>query len=223
MTTTADTSRAARAQNLPRAQAQREAILDFIRSKGNHGATCDEAEVALELPHQTCSARFFDLKEQPPKGLGLIETLGEVRKTRTGARAVVYVVAGASAPRRAFTLVELVIVIAIVGIVTGFIILESTRAEPIEAIDPPAPVTAQFRQPTTGTVPGQDFLIQPSGRAPIGTDTTNAFNARDMGMPGTRQVITVTDPTSGRRWLGVEGFGLVEIEPTSAAQVEAAP
>ncbi|MBM4093840.1 MAG: hypothetical protein FJ276_31210 [Planctomycetes bacterium] len=27
-------------------------------------ATCDEAEVALDLPHQTCSARFSELKRR---------------------------------------------------------------------------------------------------------------------------------------------------------------
>ena len=92
MTTTADTRRAAREQNAPRKLAQLDAILAFIRRRGLHGATCDEAEVELGLSHQTCSARFYDLKELPPNGLGLIETLGEVRKTRTGARALVYIV-----------------------------------------------------------------------------------------------------------------------------------
>lgn len=90
MATIADTSRDARAQNRPKAPAQRQAILDFIRSKGLHGATCDEVEAALELPHQTCSARFCELKDPPDGTLPLIETLGEVRKTRTGARAIVY-------------------------------------------------------------------------------------------------------------------------------------
>jgi hypothetical protein len=85
------TSIAAREDNRPRAEAQRQAILSFIRMRGLNGATCDEAEASLGLSHQSCSARFYDLKEPPPKGLGLIETLGEVRKTRTGSRAVVYI------------------------------------------------------------------------------------------------------------------------------------
>lgn len=83
----AEASRSAREDNGPRAPVQRQAILSFIRMKGLHGATSDEAEVALGLPHQTCSARFKDLKDA-----GKIETLGEVRKTRTGSRAIVYVV-----------------------------------------------------------------------------------------------------------------------------------
>jgi plasmid stabilization system protein ParE len=91
--TTTDTSREAREQNAPRAQAQRDAILAFIHRRGTQGATCDEAEVELGIPHQTCSARFYDLKEQPPRGTGQIATFGEVRKTRTGSRAIVYVVA----------------------------------------------------------------------------------------------------------------------------------
>ncbi len=77
----------ARSSNQPKAPAQRTAILSFIRMKGLHGASCDEAEVALGLPHQTCSARFKDLKDE-----GQIETLGEVRRTRTGSRAIVYIV-----------------------------------------------------------------------------------------------------------------------------------
>lgn len=88
MTTTSDTSRGARALNAPKAPAQRQAILEFITSKGMHGASSDEVEVALGLPHQSASARVGELRDA-----GLIETLGEVRPTRTGARAVVYVFA----------------------------------------------------------------------------------------------------------------------------------
>ena len=41
-------------------------VLRCIRNSPN-GMTCDEAEVALCMPHQTCSARFRDLaKSQPP-------------------------------------------------------------------------------------------------------------------------------------------------------------
>lgn len=93
MTTTADTRRDARALNRPKAPAQRQAILDLIRSKGLHGCTSDEAEQILDLPHQTCSARFCELKAPPDGSEPLIETLGEVRKTRTGARAIVYIIA----------------------------------------------------------------------------------------------------------------------------------
>lgn len=88
MTTTADTRRAAREMNRPKAPAQREAIVDHIRSRGLDGATTDEIEMALGLPHQSASARVTELRDA-----GKIETLGEVRPTRTGARAIVYVVA----------------------------------------------------------------------------------------------------------------------------------
>jgi predicted transcriptional regulator len=40
----------------------RAAILTFIASRGDHGATSEEAEQALGLSHQTCSARFSELK-----------------------------------------------------------------------------------------------------------------------------------------------------------------
>lgn len=47
-------------------------------------ATCDEVEVALEMNHQTCSARFSELK-----AAGLIEPTTR-RKTRTGAMAMAW-------------------------------------------------------------------------------------------------------------------------------------
>lgn len=81
-------SREARARNRPQAPAQRTAILAFIRSRGVNGATCDEVEVALGMSHQTCSARFADLKD-----IGSITTLGVVRRTRTGARAIAWLIA----------------------------------------------------------------------------------------------------------------------------------
>ena len=47
-------------------------------------ATCDEVEVALGMNHQTCSARFSELK-----AAGLIEPTTR-RKTRTGAMAMAW-------------------------------------------------------------------------------------------------------------------------------------
>lgn len=93
MSTSIETRRDARELNRPKAPAQRQAIIDLIRSRGLHGCTSDEAEVALGLPHQTCSARFCELKAPPDGSEPLIETIGEVRKTRTGARAIVYIIA----------------------------------------------------------------------------------------------------------------------------------
>ena len=48
--------------------------------------TCDEAEVALNLSHQSASARFSELKRE-----GKIEKCG-VRPTRSGCMAAVYVI-----------------------------------------------------------------------------------------------------------------------------------
>ena len=50
-------------------------------------ATCDEVEVALGLRHQTCSARFTELKT----GRHIVNS-GLRRETRSGRRAEVYVV-----------------------------------------------------------------------------------------------------------------------------------
>lgn len=83
-----EASREARRANAARAPAQRQAILDYIRLQGLDGATTDEVEVALGLSHQTASARMRDLKVSED-----IESLGEVRKTRTGCRAIVWIVA----------------------------------------------------------------------------------------------------------------------------------
>lgn len=48
-------------------------------------ATCDEVEIALGMPHQTASARFFDLR-----ALNWIAPTGETRATRTGSPALVW-------------------------------------------------------------------------------------------------------------------------------------
>lgn len=58
------------------------------------GVTSDEAEAELELSHQTCSARFNELRNR-----GLIVDSGERRKTRSGRNAAVYVVKGSDADR----------------------------------------------------------------------------------------------------------------------------
>lgn len=69
-------------------------VLRCIR-KSTNGMTCDEVEIALDMPHQTCSARFRDLaKCEPPfiiKKKGL-DGNGLKRGTRTGRGAFVWVV-----------------------------------------------------------------------------------------------------------------------------------
>jgi predicted ArsR family transcriptional regulator len=61
-------------------------VYRFIFSQGLHGATSDEAEQALGLTHQACSARFTELKRDD-----LIVDVGR-RKTRSGRSAFVYAI-----------------------------------------------------------------------------------------------------------------------------------
>lgn len=69
------------------ADADRRKILAFIQAQGSHGATCAEIEEALNMLHQTCSARCSDLKAKR-----LVEVAG-TRKTKTGSAASVLVAA----------------------------------------------------------------------------------------------------------------------------------
>jgi len=61
-------------------------VLRYIRSCGAHGSTCDQAEEALDMKHQTCSARIRELvlKEK-------ILDADCKRPTRSGRKATVYV------------------------------------------------------------------------------------------------------------------------------------
>lgn len=61
-------------------------ILDLIETQGEHGATCDEVEVILDLSHQTASATI--------NGLMRVKTIrdsGNRRLTRLGRWAKVWV------------------------------------------------------------------------------------------------------------------------------------
>jgi predicted transcriptional regulator len=62
----------------------RRLVLDRV-SGSPSGATCDEIEVALELRHQTASARLRELQL-----MGWVETSNEKRLTRSGRMAHVY-------------------------------------------------------------------------------------------------------------------------------------
>ncbi len=64
-----------------------EQILAHVRRALTVGSTCDEAEEALSLTHQTCSARFHDLEEQ-----GRLIRTTVSRRTRSGRKASVYVI-----------------------------------------------------------------------------------------------------------------------------------
>jgi hypothetical protein len=82
---TIETSTAAARSIAPCAAAIRERVAGFISSCGSDGTTCDAAEIALELSHQTTSARFRELALATR-----IIDLGERRKTRSGRNAVVW-------------------------------------------------------------------------------------------------------------------------------------
>ena len=58
-------------------------VLRYIRER--NGATCDEVECALELRHQTASARVCELRKA-----GAIFDSGEQRVTQSGRKAVVW-------------------------------------------------------------------------------------------------------------------------------------
>lgn len=83
-----DTSFAAAMQQLPKAATARAKVVKFIESRGDVGATCDECEIILRMPHTTCSARIREavLDNQ------LMDSTRR-RKTRWGALARVYVLA----------------------------------------------------------------------------------------------------------------------------------
>jgi len=63
-------------------------ILRLAGIRGAAGLTCDEAERLLGLSHQTCSARFSELKR-----VKLLVATGQLRPTRSGAKARVMIVA----------------------------------------------------------------------------------------------------------------------------------
>ena len=81
-----DTSKDA-ADSIGDVTALRAAVLDFIKSRGKKGATCDEAEMALGLKHQTASARFWELNLKFKR---IIKT-DKKRPTRSGRSARVYI------------------------------------------------------------------------------------------------------------------------------------
>jgi hypothetical protein len=93
------TSKAAAVKARPRAGSARVAIVEWVAERGELGATCDEVEAALGLSHQSCSARFNELKST--KFGRLLVATGEKRNTRSGSPAMVYVTVGEiELPRR---------------------------------------------------------------------------------------------------------------------------
>ncbi len=63
----------------------RQKVLNYLRG-ADDGATCDEVEKALDMPHQTASARLWELRK-----LGLAtDATGDRRPTRSGRKARVW-------------------------------------------------------------------------------------------------------------------------------------
>jgi len=81
-----NTSRAAARSIEPKVGDIAQKVLTFVKACGPDGATCDEVEDALELRHQTASARVRELVQ-----LGKLFDSGRERKTRSGRRATVWV------------------------------------------------------------------------------------------------------------------------------------
>lgn len=82
---TRQTSRQAYAESIPNVQRLQKLILGHVTRLSATGATCDEIEVALNLRHQTASARINELVEKKY----LVDS-GKVRKTRSGNNAIVW-------------------------------------------------------------------------------------------------------------------------------------
>ena len=81
--TARECSKAARESMVGKAAEQRMRVLEAIR-RSAHGATSDELEQLLELPHQSCSARVHELMKA-----GAIVAVGK-RDTRSGRKATVW-------------------------------------------------------------------------------------------------------------------------------------
>lgn len=84
------TSMAAAQSMRKRAETDRARVLAYVRECGDDGATCDEVEVALDLTHQSASARMWDLCGKGG-GTPVIRLTSARRRTRSGRGAGVYV------------------------------------------------------------------------------------------------------------------------------------
>jgi hypothetical protein len=81
-----DASRMAAVSVKASAEGLRSRVFGAIRDLGEHGATCDDVEVVLDMMHQTASARVHELA-----WAGLIRDSGRQRKTRSGRAAIGWV------------------------------------------------------------------------------------------------------------------------------------
>jgi hypothetical protein len=81
-----DTSEAAAVAITPKAEGLRLLVYRHIWRNGSYGATCCEVELALEMRHQTASARIRELYLSDD-----VRDSGRRRRTTSGRNAVVWV------------------------------------------------------------------------------------------------------------------------------------
>lgn len=62
-------------------------VLDYLRTQGFTGATCEEISIALAMPYQTASGRCAELKHKAK----LIIESGRTRLTSRGSKAAVLI------------------------------------------------------------------------------------------------------------------------------------
>lgn len=72
----------------PRAETLRRAVLEFLRQRGEQGATDEEIQDALAMPGNTARPRRRELQMA-----GLVVDSGNTRETRSGRQAVIWVAA----------------------------------------------------------------------------------------------------------------------------------
>lgn len=80
-----ETSRAAAESVKPTAETRRQEVLAFLKSRGAHGATDEEGQLALAMEGNTYRPRRVELT-----AAGLVVESAEKRKTTTGRKAVVW-------------------------------------------------------------------------------------------------------------------------------------
>jgi hypothetical protein len=85
-------SAAAKELNRKQASQQRARITAIAKRRRKQGVTCDEAEQLLNMPHQSCSARFTELKRD-----GVFVPASITRPTRHGGNARVMLFSDAAA------------------------------------------------------------------------------------------------------------------------------
>lgn len=82
------TSRAAAEAIVPHLNMLQAKVLDYVRSRGDDGAICEEVENALALRHTTSSPRLLELERK-----GLVIVTERTRPTSSGRKAQIYVAA----------------------------------------------------------------------------------------------------------------------------------